>query len=136
MRSNSIIFSLLLVVVGSLFVPVESGAQAVPPRSQTLQLIRPITPPPTPPVQEEIGQVKKDVQTKTQALERKIGVTFPERQRIVPSDTQEPLPPPHRVLNDVALNDEIRQVEAAIATLAVRLRSLKQELKRRKGGKK
>jgi hypothetical protein len=64
MRSNSIVF-LILVVVGFLAVAAESNAQVVPPRSQTLQMIRPTTPPPVPPLQREIRELKQEVQATT-----------------------------------------------------------------------
>src|SRR5208283_2069670 len=64
MRSNSIIF-MLLVFIGFLTAAAESNAQVVPPRSQTLQMIRPTTPPPVPPLQREIRELKQEVQATT-----------------------------------------------------------------------
>ena len=127
MRSNSIIF-MLLVFIGFLTAAAESNAQVVPPRSQTLQMIRPTTPPPVPPLQEEIGQVKKDVQAKTQALERKIGITFPPAQ----AEWPKPKPPSpggtiKRMLEaEKRMQDEIKQLQK-------RVKRLEQEIENRKG---
>jgi len=57
----------LLLVLGIFFTPADSLAQAVPPRSQTLQLIRPLVPAPEPPLEKEIRQLKREVQAETPA---------------------------------------------------------------------
>jgi hypothetical protein len=67
MKSNSIISLVSLVFIGLLFVAAESSAQGVPPRSQTLQLIRPITRPPVPPLEREVTDIKKELRPMTGA---------------------------------------------------------------------
>lgn len=67
MQSKSIILTVLLVCMVFCFALIESSAQGVPPRSQTLQMIRPTTPPPVPPLQREVTEVKKEVSPTTEA---------------------------------------------------------------------
>lgn len=50
--------------------PTHSDAQAVPPRVQDLMINRPIVRPPEPPVQKEIGELKRRVQANKMELER------------------------------------------------------------------
>ena len=57
------IFVFLLLILGVVFSPAESVAQAVPPRSQTLQMLRPLVPPPETPVEKQIRKLKQEVQT-------------------------------------------------------------------------
>jgi len=59
-----------LILFGVCFTSSDSRAQAVPPRVQTLQMIRPPAPPPEPPIQKEIRELKQDVQANTRELER------------------------------------------------------------------
>jgi hypothetical protein len=59
------IFFFGLILFGTFFTTPDSNAQAVPPRVQTLQMIRPPAPPPEPPIQKEIRELKKEVQATT-----------------------------------------------------------------------
>lgn len=67
-QSNSVILALVFIFLVVLITPVESNAQGVPPRSQTLQLIQPITPPPVTPVERQIEESKKEVKKKIEVL--------------------------------------------------------------------
>ena len=68
------IFVFLLMLPGIFSFTTESMAQAVPPRSQGLQMIRPVLPPPEPPLEKEIGEVKQDVRKAERALLRRATV--------------------------------------------------------------
>jgi hypothetical protein len=71
MRWNLGIF-FALILFGVFFISAECRAQAVPPRGQALQMIRPVAPPPEPPIQKEIRELKQEVQGNKIELERKI----------------------------------------------------------------
>ena len=64
----------LVMVIGIFFSPAESGAQAPPPRGQSLQMIRPLVPQPEPPVEKEIRQNRQAIEKNKQELERKVEV--------------------------------------------------------------
>jgi hypothetical protein len=70
----------MLLVLGVSFTPADCVAQAVPPRSQTLQMIRPLVRPPQPPVEKEI----RDLKGETAELEEQVGVLLPEKNRLFP----------------------------------------------------
>ena len=74
MPLNSAILVLALVVSGAFLAPTDSIAQAVPPRVQGLMINKPLVPPPEPPVQKEIGELKQRVQANKIELDRKIEV--------------------------------------------------------------
>jgi hypothetical protein len=59
MARNLGIFFFVIILLGVLFMPVECCAQAVPPRVQTLQMIRPVAPPPEPPLQKDINLLRR-----------------------------------------------------------------------------
>lgn len=74
------VFFLTCIFFGVLFAPSESAAQAVPPRVQSLQLIKRVTPPPELPVQKEIRVLAGEAAD----LERQIGAILPEKDRVFP----------------------------------------------------
>lgn len=89
------------ILFGVCFTSTESFAQAVPPRVQTLQMIRPPAPPPEPPIQKEIRELKQDVQANTRELERRkqvemtresLKVLCPELKRQLEEETQKKNP--------------------------------------------
>jgi|GEM_PF-2105657 len=61
------IFVFFLIGLGIFFSPADSAAQAPPPRSQGLQMMRPLVPPPETPVEREIRELKKEVEATTPA---------------------------------------------------------------------
>ena len=61
-------------VLGIFFSPAESAAQAVPPRGQGLQMIRPLVPQPEPPVEREIRKNRQAIEAAKIELDRKIEV--------------------------------------------------------------
>ena len=63
------IFVLLLLILGIVFSPAESAAQVVPPRSQGLQIIRPLVPPPELPLEKEIRKNRQAIETNKRELE-------------------------------------------------------------------
>jgi hypothetical protein len=64
-RGSLRLFVLAFVCFAVFCTTAESLAQAVPPRVQTLQMIRPPAPPPEPPLQKEIRDVKAEVRVDT-----------------------------------------------------------------------
>jgi hypothetical protein len=76
-RLANVLGSLQLFILASVFLAVFCAtavchAQAVPPRGQALQMIRPVAPPPEPPIQKEIRDLKQEVRGNKIELERKI----------------------------------------------------------------
>ncbi len=65
-----LVFSSL--ILGIFFLPADSVGQAVPPRSQTLQMIRPVEPQPELPVEKQIRQNREAIEKNKRELERKI----------------------------------------------------------------
>jgi len=72
MPLNATYLVLVWAVFGTSLAPIDSNAQAVPPRVQGLMINRPIVVPPEPPVQKEIRELKQDVRRTKIELERKI----------------------------------------------------------------
>jgi hypothetical protein len=102
----------------------------VPTRVQSGQIVIPqATAPPEQPIQRELKSFKEDVKTKTQAIERKIGITFPKTQREGESfaTTRGPSSPSD-------LRREIGKLERQIAALQRRLDVLRAQLQQQ-GGK-
>ncbi len=50
---------LALILCGVFFISAECRAQAVPPRGQALQMIRPVAPPPEPPLQQDFRLLRR-----------------------------------------------------------------------------
>jgi hypothetical protein len=59
------------VISGVLFTSAASLGQAVPPRVQALQMTRPVAPPPEPPVQKEIRQLRQEMRARDRELARR-----------------------------------------------------------------
>jgi len=70
MRWKLLILVFFLSVLGIFSLPTDSASQAVPPRSQTLQLIKPITRPPELPLEKEIRETRQEVKRAERDLAR------------------------------------------------------------------
>jgi hypothetical protein len=114
------IFFASLIFLGVVFTSGESSAQAVPPRVQALQMTSPVAPPPEPPIQKEIRVLKQDVQNKTQAIERKIGIVFPSSQAEWPK-----LKPPGPGPTISRMLDKIDALEKKVTSLEQQLKNCK-----------
>jgi hypothetical protein len=78
----------LLLVLGIFFSPADSLAQAVPPRSQTLQMIRPLVRPPEPPLEKKVRENKQDLgATERQVQKNKIEVQYLKQKTGIPAHT-------------------------------------------------
>lgn len=121
MRSRSGIIVLVLVLIGFLLTPAESSGQAAPPRSQTLQLIQPITPPPVTPVERQIENSRKEVKKKIEVLTLKEQASvgkLPDKY-----DTSWP-----KKLPQLSRDAEIRSLETKIQKLQDQINSLTRRL--------
>jgi hypothetical protein len=70
-RLSLALLPVMLILLGTFLTPSESGAQAVPPRVQTMMINKPDVPPPIPPLQKEIEELKRDVKANKRELERR-----------------------------------------------------------------
>jgi hypothetical protein len=82
------ILAFLLLVFGIFFTPADSVAQAVPPRSQTLQMIRPLVRPPEPPLEKKVRENQQDLRAaERQVQKNKIEVQYLKQKTGIPPHT-------------------------------------------------
>ena len=104
--------ALTLILLGIALAPTDCEAQAVPTRNQYLIMTRPVVPPPEPPLQREIADLRREVRSRPPQI---INRYYPY-----------PVPVPSRFLED-----RIKRMEYEIAVQEAELSKLRQQIRRR-----
>jgi len=126
-RWNLVTF-LALILFGVCFTSAESHAQTVPPRGQTLQMIRPVAPPPEPPIQKEIRGVREELKNTGRQLQREIVERTLKDQGSVGHIPKKPTAM-HTPQSDLSKDEKIKSLEQRVQELRNELANISRRVK-------
>ncbi len=123
-RWNLPVLVFFLVVLGIFFTSVDSSGQPVPPRSQTLQLIRPLVPSPEPPIEKKIRENKQAIEKNRRDLRREVEIRTLRQQQLFSDLPTHSHSFPARRKPQMTREEEIKFLEERIQALQKEFNSL------------